>query len=423
MDNGATSSGQGGGARAGTKAPPPTGPTVPDSTTAEAVVSTEGSGNGNGANTTAAGNGKSTGNGASPANGKRNAGNGSTRGNGRGRAKRPPAPTAGVIGDPLAAASPVEPTPDAASTPDIPAAPDQPVPGATNGDDTGPYTRGRPLGRFLGRGKSPAPAVPVAAAATAAAAVATPAPPPVAPPLASPPPAPPPAGTPVVTRVLDSPPTAPVMPVVPIAPMPIVAPPADPSGGLVARKVTVPPMVVAPIDVPLEPEPTITVPLGRRPGRPAVTFQRRRTRPRVRRVTRVVRHVDTWSVFKVALVFSAFLYAVALTAGVLLWHVATATGTIDNVERFFEGFGWESFRFKGGEIFHNAWIAGLFVAVGLTGLAVLLATLFNLITDLVGGVRISVLEEEVLARRDRTARMVVEDDPDTDAPYDQARHG
>ena len=77
-----------------------------------------------------------------------------------------------------------------------------------------------------------------------------------------------------------------------------------------------------------------------------------------------------------------------LTAGVLLWHVAIATGTIDNIERFFEGFGWESFQFKGGEIFHNAWIAGLFVAVGLTGLAVLLATLFNLITDLVGGVRV-----------------------------------
>ena len=131
-------------------------------------------------------------------------------------------------------------------------------------------------------------------------------------------------------------------------------------------------------------------------------------------MTRVVRHVDTWSVFKVALVFNAFLYAVMLTAGVLLWHVAIATGTIDNVERFFEGFGWESFQFNGGEIFHNAWIAGLFVAVGLTGLAVLLATLFNLITDLVGGVRVSVLEEEVLARRDRTARMVVEDDPDDD---------
>lgn len=126
-----------------------------------------------------------------------------------------------------------------------------------------------------------------------------------------------------------------------------------------------------------------------------------RRRPRVRRVTRVVRHVDTWSVFKVAVVFSLFLYGVCVTAGVLLWQVAQNTGTVDNIERFFENFGWETFQLKGGEIFHNAWIAGLFVCVGLTGLAVLMATMFNLITDLVGGIRVSVLEEEVVAREER----------------------
>ena len=143
----------------------------------------------------------------------------------------------------------------------------------------------------------------------------------------------------------------------------------------------------------------------------------RRPRPRVRRVTRVLRHVDTWSVFKVALVFNVVVYVVCLTAGVLLWNVAYTTGTIDNVEQFFEQFGWEHFEFHGGEIYHHAWIAGLFVTVGLTGFAVLLATLFNLITDLVGGIRLSVLEEEVIERvphrrRTRVARARrTEDDP------------
>lgn len=139
----------------------------------------------------------------------------------------------------------------------------------------------------------------------------------------------------------------------------------------------------------------IAVVSSRQSPRP-VTFQRRK--PRVRRVTRVVRHVDTWSIFKVALVFSAVLYLVCLTASVLLWNVANSTGTVDNIEKFFEQFGWESFEFKGGELYHNLWIGGLFVAVGLTGFAVLLATIFNLITDLVGGIRVSVLEEEVVAR-------------------------
>lgn len=121
-------------------------------------------------------------------------------------------------------------------------------------------------------------------------------------------------------------------------------------------------------------------------------------RPRVRRVTRVVRHVDTWSVFKVSLVFSLFLYAVLLTAGVLLWQVAQNTGTIDNVERFMESFGWETFTFNGGQLFHNLWVIGLLLVFLLTGLAVLGATVFNLIADLVGGVRVTVLEEEVVLR-------------------------
>ena len=93
------------------------------------------------------------------------------------------------------------------------------------------------------------------------------------------------------------------------------------------------------------------------------------------------------------LVFHVVLYLTLLLTGVLLWNVANATGTVDNVERFMESFGWESFEFKGGEIFHQAWILGLFLVVGLTGLAVLTATTFNLISDLVGGVRVTFLEE------------------------------
>ena len=130
-------------------------------------------------------------------------------------------------------------------------------------------------------------------------------------------------------------------------------------------------------------------------------------RPRVRRVTRVVRHVDPWSVFKIAIVFNLVLYGVLLTAGVLLWNVAYATGTVDNLERFFESFGWSDFEFDGGAIYHASWIAGLFGVVGLTGAIVLAATLFNLITDLVGGVRMTVLEEEVQERTQAPMRRFV----------------
>lgn len=214
-----------------------------------------------------------------------------------------------------------------------------------------------------------------------------------------------PAATTLVEPVQAAAPVATVAPVEPqaFAPghtdvVPVVpsVPPAPPVP-FEAAVVAVPEAAVSPTAP--TPEPSdgtggVTLPL-RRLKTPVVL---RRARPRVRRVTRVVRHVDTWSVFKVALVFNVILYLCCLTSGVLLWNVAHATGTIDNIEKFFEQFGWESFEFKGGEIYHNAWIGGLFVAIGLTGFAVLVATLFNLITDLVGGIRVSVLEEEVIAK-------------------------
>ena len=45
--------------------------------------------------------------------------------------------------------------------------------------------------------------------------------------------------------------------------------------------------------------------------------------------------------------------------------------------------------------------------IGFTGLAVLAATMFNLITDLVGGMRFTVLEEEVVETRSSPMRRFV----------------
>lgn len=120
----------------------------------------------------------------------------------------------------------------------------------------------------------------------------------------------------------------------------------------------------------------------------------------MRRVSRVIRDLDPWSVFKVGLVFHLVLYFIVLISLVLLWNVAQSTGTIDNIENFMESFGWETFSFDGGALFKNFSIFGLFLVVLFTGLWVLMATIFNLITDLVGGVRVTVLEEEVRASND-----------------------
>lgn len=118
--------------------------------------------------------------------------------------------------------------------------------------------------------------------------------------------------------------------------------------------------------------------------------------PRIRRVTRVIRDIDPWSVFKIGLIFHFVIYLIMLVALVLLWSVASATGTIDNIQQFMKSFGWESFEFNGGQLFVNVMILGLLGVVLDTALWVLAATIFNLITDLVGGIRVTVLEEEVV---------------------------
>lgn len=201
---------------------------------------------------------------------------------------------------------------------------------------------------------------------------------------------------------------------------------AEPSG-----PIDIPEIVPATLDVPdpssraVEPDVTdnwvesqpAPVVVGTPTGASAPLRVRGR-RPRVRKVTRVVRHLDPWSTFKVAALFSLVLYGVLLTSGVLLWNVAANTGTVSNVERWFTQFGWESFELDGGEIFRNAWVAGLFGAVALTGAAVLVATLFNLVSDMVGGVRLTVLEEEVVERTAGPSRRYVVRRPS--AGFDQS---
>jgi hypothetical protein len=132
---------------------------------------------------------------------------------------------------------------------------------------------------------------------------------------------------------------------------------------------------------------------------------RRSRRPRVRKVSRVVRRIDPWTVFKIAFVLFVLLYAVLVVAGVILWDLANKTGTVDNIQGAVkELFALQTFVINGKKLFRASWALGAIMAIGGTGMAVTLAVLFNLIADLVGGVRITVLEEEYVAREARKRR-------------------
>jgi hypothetical protein len=157
------------------------------------------------------------------------------------------------------------------------------------------------------------------------------------------------------------------------------------------------------------------------PARPPVRVRMAR-RPRVRKVNRIVRRVDAWSVFKIALVFWAVTLVILLVAGLLLWNLAESTGTLTNIEGFVkELFGLETFEFDGSKVFRASWMIGAVLVVAMTAMTVTMAVLFNLISDLLGGVRVTVLEEEVVLRRAPTAVSAPAPQPPPDAAATNGR--
>lgn len=160
-------------------------------------------------------------------------------------------------------------------------------------------------------------------------------------------------------------------------------------------------------------------------------FLDRRTvkRLRARRVRRLVRHIEPWSVFKMSLIFYLCLWVILLIAGVILWRFAVTAGTVNNVETFIkELFALETFTFNADQIFRVSAIGGLVMVVGGSGFTVLMAVLFNLISDLVGGVRMTVVEEETArprpkrlqpkrARPNQTGPHQAMPDPVNDPPF------
>lgn len=121
-----------------------------------------------------------------------------------------------------------------------------------------------------------------------------------------------------------------------------------------------------------------------------------------RKVRRLVRHVEPWSVLKISLIFYFCLWIILLVAGTILWRVADSSGMLDNIEKFIrEIFALETFNFNAKENFRIYAVGGLIAVVAATGFTVLMAVLFNLISDLTGGVRVTVIEEETARPRHR----------------------
>ena len=126
---------------------------------------------------------------------------------------------------------------------------------------------------------------------------------------------------------------------------------------------------------------------------------------RVRRVRRLVRHIEPWSVLKVCLVFYLCVWGLLVIATRMLWSAAEDAGTISKVESFIEElFALETFTFDSAQIFRIFVLGGLVLVVGGSGVTVVLVILCNLISDLTGGIRFTMVEEETAVRQRRLRR-------------------
>lgn len=121
-----------------------------------------------------------------------------------------------------------------------------------------------------------------------------------------------------------------------------------------------------------------------------------KARHRARRVVRVIRRIDLWSVLKLALVLYTCLYVATLAALAAIWGVAYSTGLIGKLQSFLGDVGLDNFRFYGDQMFRACAAIGAVLVLAGTLITVLTVALINLISELTGGIRIVVIEEEPL---------------------------
>ena len=135
---------------------------------------------------------------------------------------------------------------------------------------------------------------------------------------------------------------------------------------------------------------------GESRARPALRFPRARPAQRRTRVT--VRHVGPVSVLKFSLIFYFCVMLAGLLGLVFLYMILQAIGVIDSIEewvtKIFPQAGGESFQVQPGYLFPRAFLIGCGMVVVWSFINLMAAFLYNLISDVVGGVEITLSEKK-----------------------------
>lgn len=129
------------------------------------------------------------------------------------------------------------------------------------------------------------------------------------------------------------------------------------------------------------------------PAPPRKPTSTRKARRRARQTRVVIRKVGPWSVFKFSLLFYLCIMLVILLALGILYAALSAIGAIDSVTKLIgDLFADKSFEIHGDWIFARLVVVGLAMVVVWSLINVFVAFLYNLISDVVGGIEVTLAE-------------------------------
>ncbi|HEY7659685.1 MAG TPA: DUF3566 domain-containing protein [Actinomycetota bacterium] len=143
-----------------------------------------------------------------------------------------------------------------------------------------------------------------------------------------------------------------------------------------------------PVEVAATPQPSAAAAPGPR-TKPAP----REGRARSRQARVVVRKVAPWSVLRVSFLFYLCVMVVIIGAFVILYGVLGAIGALDSLTRLIRDlFADQSFEIHGDWLFTRGLAIGFAMVVLWTLINLFIAFLYNLLSDIVGGIEVTLSE-------------------------------
>jgi hypothetical protein len=116
----------------------------------------------------------------------------------------------------------------------------------------------------------------------------------------------------------------------------------------------------------------------------------------VRRVRRIIRKFDPWTVLKVSLVLYAIMGLALVLGLVIVWSVVNAVEIPQKIESFFTElaiFDSTNIIPDSEQLLRSSVFLAIAWTVFMTGMTTLTAVMYNLVSDVVGGIEVVVLEE------------------------------